>query len=397
MARTATKKKIAFFSHASNLYGAPRSLLLLLEKLDLKKYDPLLVCPSNGPFVDEAKALGIPAYTIPADHPCREYGKKPLFEAISRRFSIFERIGHIFRLYLFLRKRKPHLVYVNTIAQASPIIAAKMLRIPCLVHVRESSEYLTFKGIIGRLHLCAILNFPDGFICVSKAVRDLLSSRSISFDKMTVVYNGVNLDQFRLSEETRRKYRNQIGLNDDHILVGLVAQITPRKAVDVLIETARLVHAEEKRCHFAVVGGFADLPFFEGKVLPLCRVHNLEDCVTFTGFKKDVRGYLAAIDIIVNASREEPFARVNLEAMAMEKPVVATNVGGNPEAVVDRETGYVVPVGDTEAMAKAILKLVRNEDLRNRFGKAGRERVERHFTSDHYCEGVQTVLNQMLI
>ncbi len=124
-------------------------------------------------------------------------------------------------------------------------------------------------------------------------------------------------------------------LNDEDILVGFIGQLISRKGIEDFIETSYIIHKKYKNCRFVVVGSSVDSPFFKNKILPLCNLYKLKDHSIFTGFKEDTRSYFSAIDIFVNPSIKEPFAMVNLEAMATERPIIATNAGGNVESIID--------------------------------------------------------------
>lgn len=402
------KVKIAFISHASNLYGAPRSLLLLLEKMDLGKYNPFVICPSNGLLIDRIRALGIPTYIVYRDPlfyrrikntiliKVKNGKSQVILTGLKRAAKCVFRVIYILKLFLFLHKQKPVLVYVNTIAHASPIIVSKILFIPILVHVRESSTYLTYNSVLGKLRLFTILNFPNRFICVSEATKKLLVEKGVPSQKITVAYNGVDLGEFKPSKKMRQRKRNELKLSNETVVVGFIGQLIPRKGIENFIEAASIVHKQKEDCKFIIIGGPTDSYYFKSNILSLYHMYKLEDRLIFIGFKEDVMSYFSAIDIFTNTSKEEPFARVNLEAMAMGKPVIATNVGGNPEAIVDGKTGYIVPVGDSQSLAEKILELVNDKDLRESFGRAARKRVEKFFTIDHYYQNIKAVLDHLI-
>jgi glycosyltransferase involved in cell wall biosynthesis len=261
----------------------------------------------------------------------------------------------------------------------------------CLTYV-----YLNFLNIYKKLSLLAIMNFSDRFICVSKSTKKSLQDRGLSQTKTKVVYNGVNTDEFKPSKITRNQIRKDLGVNQKETLIGFVGQLVPIKGIEEFMSAAMKIHKKDENCRFIVVGGWIDTSYFEKKILPLYEKYKQKNYLTFTGFKEDVTSYLSAMDIFVNSSRIEPFARVNLEAMSMEIPVIATNAGGNPEAIVDGDSGYIIPVGDVDLLAEKILELIKNKETRKKFGSAGRNRVVNNFTIDHYYVGVERVLDQLL-
>ena len=391
---TKVKKKVGFISHASDLYGAPKALLLLLSKMKFEKYDPFVICPKNGPLVDQLRKLQIPTYVFSKNCSYSNNVKENMFEII---VIGLKKIIYILKLLFFLNTKKPRLLYINTISHVEPIIVAKILHIPMIVHVRETDIYLKSYGSIRKkFRISAILNFPNRFICVSKATAQLLFERNVPSKKVTVIYDGINLEEFKFSEEIRQEKRKELGVDSKNILIGFVGQLIERKGIEDFIEAIHIVHIKNKNCKFIVVGGPVDSLFFKSKILPLYNAYKLKDCIIFTGFRKDIVSYFSAIDIFVNTSKKEPFAMVNLEAMSMERPIIATNAGGNPEAIIDGETGYIVPVGNSQSLAEKILELAEKAKIRNNFGKAARQRMEKYFTLDHYCKDVESLINYML-
>ena len=131
--------------------------------------------------------------------------------------------------------------------------------------------------------------------------------------------------------------------------------------------------------------------------MALAQYLNIADRVTFAGQQHDIPTWLAAFDIFALSSNWEGMSNALLEAMATQLPVVATAVGGTPEVVVDSETGLLIPPRDPDALAQAIARLLRNPDLRDRMGQAGRKRIKRYFSiveTIRRTEGLYTTLLQ---
>ena len=132
------------------------------------------------------------------------------------------------------------------------------------------------------------------------------------------------------------------------------------------------------------------------KIKALCNELGISNRVVFISYRDDIPSLLKAIDILVLPTLTEGFSRIILEAMAAQKPVVATNVGGNTEAVVDGETGYIVPPGDSLALAARINELVEDKKKRTKMGQAGRKRVESRFAIRLNVESIQEVYLKLL-
>ena len=123
---------------------------------------------------------------------------------------------------------------------------------------------------------------------------------------------------------------------------------------------------------------------------------NLDSRIIFTDFQSDAISYINALDIFVMTSEKEGLPRVIIEAMLMGKPVIASDITGPSELVVDGETGFLVPVGRTYAIANAILMLIRNPALREQMGERAKERVTRDFPVEKYVNDVENVFAEVL-
>jgi glycosyltransferase involved in cell wall biosynthesis len=375
-------KRVLFFSHSPDLYGAERSLLLLLQGIDRDRYDPLLVTPGRGPIEIEAAGIGIPVRRLSR-------------EGIRAHRPLLGRAAYFPKIRGLLKEERPDLVYVNTAAHAAPLFAARSLSLPVILHVRESEGYFGYRTLLGRIRISALVRFPKLFIAVSAATGEMLLRSGVPETKIAVVHKGVDVDSYRPYEAVRLGSRLSLGLADDEPLVGFLGQLIPRKGGDIFLQAARLVHERHPESRFLMVGGPAGSEHHRSLVA-LGRELGLESRLTFLDFQEDVRPYYDAMDLFVNCSRREPFARVNLEAMAMGTPVVATDVGGNREAVADGECGYVVKPENPAHLAEGICNLLAQPDLRKAFGEAARARACERFTVARYRAGVGAVIDRLL-
>jgi glycosyltransferase involved in cell wall biosynthesis len=376
------RRKIVFFSHSPDLYGAERSLLLLLEGLDRDRFDMVLACPGRGLLAKHVSDIGVPV---------RQLSR----EGITPARPLRGRAAYFLGLRSWLKEERPDLVYVNTVAHTAPVFAAKSLGFPCIVHVRESESYFRYRRLLGRLRIFALIRFPDRFVAVSAATGEMLRLSGVPGERIDVVHNGVDVESYRPAEEVRSGARITLGIGKDQVLVGFVGQLIPRKGGDIFLQAACLVGEAHPEARFLVVGGRAES---EGRrsMEALSRELGLTDRVAFLEFQEDVRPFYDAMDIFVNCSRGEPFARVNLEAMAMGTPVVATDVGGNREAVADGESGYLVEAENSKRLAEKIGELVADAAIRRSFGEAARKRILERFTVADYRDGVGAVIDGVL-
>jgi glycosyltransferase involved in cell wall biosynthesis len=224
--------------------------------------------------------------------------------------------------------------------------------------------------------LRATRSAPDRVVCVSEAVREVVLQRErLDERRVVVIRNGVDPIEGRIQDHASA--RRELGIPEDHLVVGMVANYNrPVKGVSYLLDAIPAIVSEVPSARFLFLGGGAkERPALREKA----RALGIEHFVTFMGHRKDVLRYYEVMDISVLTSLSEGLSITLLESMSHGIPVVATNVGGNPEVVVDGRTGYLVPPKNAHSLADRIVHLLRDPGLRLRMGEEGRQRVERDF------------------
>jgi len=218
-------------------------------------------------------------------------------------------------------------------------------------------------------------HFRTHTMCVAEAVKKEIEETGwLDPAGLKTIHNGVNLDEFR--QEGSRNLRAELGVDEDGVLVGALARLSSIKGLEYLIDAAPIIMEKAPGVKFALVGTGR----LEEELKSRASRLGLGDSLVFTGFRSDPPDALRSFDIAVLPSvHSEGFSNSVIEAMACARPVVGTSVAGTPEAVVDGETGLIVPPRDSDALAQAVLKLVSNTELRSAMGRAGRLRVESNF------------------
>ena len=210
----------------------------------------------------------------------------------------------------------------------------------------------------------------------SRAVVNELISEGVPENKLRLIYNGIDIAPARDRTEARRA----LGL-DDPALVGLmVANLIPYKGHHDLIEGLAIVAPQLPPGWRVLLAGRDE--GLRPELEALASTRGIAGNIVFLGERSDVPRLLVAADFGLLTSLEEGFSNVILEVMSAGLPMIATNVGGNPEAVLDGETGFVVPPGDPQAIGEAILRIACDPTLRRRLGEAGRHRVGQCFSME---------------
>ncbi len=257
-------------------------------------------------------------------------------------------------------------------------------RIPKLIEVFHTTQYLRFKSKLQMLLYRLVFKRYDLLVYVSEKQREYWRSKGLAGKREIVIHNGVDLERFRDRSESSQRValRAQCGSSENDLLIGICAALRPEKAHrDLLLALARL-RERGISAKLLIVGDGPERSAIERTIAALC----LSPCVFITGFKDDVRPYLAICDIIVLASHAiETLSIAALEAMAMGKPLVLTRIGGAEELVIDGKNGFLYEPGDIEALTDKLAEL-QLEATRKRFGSASRERVESLFSESRMME-----------
>ena len=190
--------------------------------------------------------------------------------------------------------------------------------------------------------------------------------------------------------------RSELGIAADAPLVGVVAGLRPPKALDVFIRAVDELRRKHPGLRALIVGNPDTMrPSEEKRLLDLTRELSLDDTLIFTGLRRDVADVLAAMDVAVLSSDHEGSPLSVMEYMEAARPVVATNVGGIPDLVVDGVTGILVPPRDPTALAAAISGLLDDPDLRRRLGEAGRARRRSEFDISNTVRRVEDLYEEL--
>ena len=216
----------------------------------------------------------------------------------------------------------------------------------------------------------------DRFICASDAIRKILLADGVAPARTVTVHEGIDLAHVAAAPPAA--LHEEFWLPHGAPIVGNVAALVPHKGQRHFVEAAALVVREVPDARFIIAG--------EGELRPtlehLIQHHKLEKHVVLAGFRPDVLSLHKSFDVFVMSSITEGLGTSLLDAMACGRPIVATTAGGMPEVVQDGRTGILVPPRDDQAMADAIIKLLKDEGLRERMGAAGLSLVNAKFSAE---------------
>ena len=244
--------------------------------------------------------------------------------------------------------------------------------------------------LIDKIGKWIISNRANLIVANSQAVAENLPAR----EKIHVVHNGLDTDNF-YSNVGSAWFKSRYEIPENARVIGMVGRLRPWKGVDRFLRIAAQVHLRFPSAVFLVVGGspFNVRDGYAATLPLLAHELGIEDVVIFTGHLEDVRPALAVMDIFVHPGEPEPFGRVNIEAMAMQLPVVGFRHGALPEIVIDGKTGILALPYDETALVRGILDLLESHEKSARLGQSGRSRVQSVFTENKMVEEFSAVLS----
>lgn len=333
----------------------------------------------RGVLLDEALQLGLPE--IP------EYPLTSFYDANAvrqlRRFAAYLREHRVAVVHT-------HDFYTNVFGMA----AAALARVP--VRIASRRETGGMRSRAQKKIERSVYRLAHAIVANAEAVRRVLIDEGVSDEKIFTVYNGLDLERLTPKADGEREgvaASFNLPHEETRRFVTIVANLRHDvKDHPTFLRAARRVRAAVPDAAFVIAGeGELTQP-----VRSLAAQLEIEHDVFFTGRCRDVAALLSVSEVCVLSSRAEGFSNAILEYMAAARPVVATDVGGAREAIVEGETGFLVAAGDDEALAERIITLLREPERARRMGQSGRLRVEQKFSCAAQLENTLNLYERLL-
>lgn len=357
--------KVLHVEGGRNLYGGALQVLYLVEGLQARGIENGLACRAGSD-------LAIAAAPFAEVHGMSMRGDLDL--------------PLIVRMYRLIRSTRPDIVHLHSRIGADVMgaIAARMAGIP-IVHSRrqDNPERPWMVGLKYRLH--------DRVVAISEGIGRVLLAEGLPPAKLRVVRSAVDPLPFRQARD-EPWFRAEFGLPEGSLAIGVVAQLIARKGHRFLLDAMPELLRRFPNLHLIFFGKGP----VESGLREAIRVLGLGERVRLAGFRDDLPRILPCLNLLVHPALMEGLGVSLLQAAGAGVPIVASRVGGIPEAVRDGVSGLLVPPGDAGALIEAITKVLGDPDLARRMGEAGRERVDLEFSVDGMVEGNLRVYRELL-
>ncbi len=362
--------------------GSGINTFLTMKGLDRNKYEVDLACAPGGTLIDRVKEEGLGFF------PINHFRQKisPLHDLLA-----------LFELTRLMRQKRYDIVHThNSKAGFIGRLAAKIAGIPIIVHTIHGFAFHEYERPPRRVLFILLERLAarlcDKLITISEPLKEWGLRLKIGRpEKYVTIYSGIEAEKFKINININEK-KGELGISSEEKVIGVVAKLWEGKGHKTILEAAPQVIKEIPNVKFLFVGE----GYLRNRLEKQVRKMGLSNKVIFTGFRTDIPEITATFDLALLVSLFEGMGRVLLEAMVLGKPVVATKVGGIVDVVRDGETGILVPPGDADALAKAIVTILKDEKLARRMGEAGKKRIDERFTARTMVKKISEVYEELI-
>ncbi len=359
-------------NHRGGWGGQPNRILIKSEELTKRGHFVIIAVPRGSTLSERAKAKSLPVYDDLEFY---------------RKFRPFEKYDEVLKIRNLIEREKIDIVHTHGSQDTwiGAVAAAFSKNNPLVIRTRHNifpvadhffNRYL-YRKMINRV------------IAVSDGVTEIFRENAIlPPEDIVIIPSSVDLERFSEKAARRNEIRQEFGVLENEILVGMVGRFAKEKGHSVILEGAKRILAERKDVRFVLAG---EGPL-EEKLKADAKKMGLEKAVIFAGFRTDIPQFLSALDIFtLTPTAGESLGTAILEAFAMRKPVVAADLGGIHTSVRDGKTGLLFTPGDSDELCSKLLRLIENQELREKFANSGRKMIEEEFTKERMTEATEKV------
>jgi glycosyltransferase involved in cell wall biosynthesis len=356
--------KVLHIETGRHLYGGARQVAYIIEGLHKRGIENILVCQSSSAISTAVQGLAqVHQFSLHGDLDFRL----------------------LFQLRTLIHQYQPDIIHCHSRRGADIWggIAGRMSNTPTVLSRRVDNlepNWLVLKKY----------GLYDRVICISEGIRQVLLKQGVSEQKVITVRSAIDVSAWGQHCE-RKKFNTEFHTKSEHLLLGMVAQLIPRKGHSLVLQAMQQLIPDYPNLQLICFG--------QGPLIDELRQEangrGLQDRVLFTGFRDDLQNWLGCIDILVHPAFTEGLGISLIQAAACSVPLIASRAGGMPEIVHDQQNGLLIEPGDLAGLVQALKRLIDEPDTRQKFGKAGRQLVEQEFSIEQMVDGNLAVYREI--
>ena len=376
----------------------------LVTHLDRRQFHPIAGFAQDNVIADRFREIGVETLVYEKSQPLdvrktlgTDAGWKRLLVLLLLPFQ--KALNFVMRFLLptirhavYLRRRGVDLIDLNNsiIRNHEWMLASLLAGVKCITHEAGINHHYPRSARFFHRRMRAV-------ICCSHAIAANMKKHGLEHTRLPVIHSCVSSARMQVKEPAET-IRQRLGLPPDGPVIGMVGNIKDWKGQETVVRATALLAVRHPRLVCLLVGkvGLGDEPFYE-MLRRLCTELGIADRVVFAGYQPTPADFMNVMDVVIHASvHPEPFGMVNLEAMGLGKPVVATNIGGPVEVFENGVSGLLIEPGVPERLAEAVDRLLTNPTLAREIGAAAHRRRETHFRLENTVEKTQAVYRDVL-
>ena len=371
------KKKIKVLQaiRQGKVGGGETHILDLVKHIDKNRFQPVVLSFTDGQMMTELKNIGVDNFIIPSEKA---------FD-----FTEWQKVKAL------MQKEEIDLVHIHGTRATSNIYwAAKKLKLPIIYTIHGWSFHDDQSAFVKKGRVLFekwITTKTNCNISVS------ISNQKTGFDnipkfKSVVIHNGIDLKKFNPDSSERKNLRDELNISNDAIVISFIGRVTIQKDPITLIKAFKKVVEQQPKAVLLLVGD-GDI---KQEAVALVKELGIERSVVFENFRNDIPDVLYSSDIYCLPSLWEGFPIGLLEAMAMRKPVIVTNVDGSSEIIQHNKNGILIDQQNEQMLADAMLTLVNNKNVRNKLGEQARQTIIKDFDVCKMTKSIEDVYTNVL-
>jgi glycosyltransferase involved in cell wall biosynthesis len=374
-----SKIRVLYVVENTTFGGGERGFGQLSSAINRNRFHPIIAAHSGGRLEDMAQKQGVRFYPLDMN---RKFNLKTIAK-ISKiinenRINIVHSMGS--RADFFARIACRNILFAKVICTVAMLV--------------EGYDVNGLRKAVYKFADWYSSRFVSHYITVSQALKQkLIQEREIPEERISVIYNGVELDRFNPERFNSNGLRKSLGIKEDYTIVGSIGRLVYQKGFLYLIEAARILHQKNYKIRLVIVGQGPE----ENKLKHMAETSGIIDVCTFVGQRFDIPQLLSDFDIFALPSVLEGLPRVVIEAMAMGKPIVAADIDGVREELTHNRTGIIVPPKNPVALAEAIMSLINDKRRGIQLGSEARRSAERRFDLKQTVSNIERLYESILL
>jgi glycosyltransferase involved in cell wall biosynthesis len=391
--------KIAILDHSPDIGGAETSIVTLGKHIDRSQFSITVILPSEGSFSRELDKIGIYAKVIYLPIGLLRLKRGDVFPSLVFILAyLFYIQFFLMKLFIYLRKNRFDLVMTNTVkAHIYGSIVASLCRIPVIWRFHDILSPTDFSPFLIRIIILFGRWFPKRILAVSKVTKEYLARNGLKDDKIEIIFNGIDSELFEI-KDVSKDIRRELKIEGKTKLIGCIGRIIPEKGQKSFLLSIPGVIKKYPEAFSLIIGDvFLKEEAYKEELLEIIKKNGLEERIKFMGFRKDIGDVIRSLDLVIFPSvAQEAFPLSVLEAMALGKPVIASNIGGVSEMIEDGITGMLIEPNHPEQITDRILHLLSNQEIYSSIAQKAKEVVTERFSLQKYVAAMEEAFTRAL-